>query len=138
MSEIVQLDLLGASPERETQDVPLSTILKQSDLLAAVNLCLNVSGKHDQVFSLVTGIDPGNFSAMRKGTKHFPLRSLDSLCNEAGNDIPLIYWAHKRGYGLVRLRDAKDRRIAELEAKNSELQKEIETLAKYGVIQRAK
>ena len=116
----VQMDLLGSSPDREGQEVPLATILKQSDLLAAVNLCLNVSGKNDQVFSLVTGIDPGNFSAMRKGIKHFPLRSLDPICNEAGNDIPLIYWAHKRGYGLVRLRDAKDRKIAELEAKNAE------------------
>lgn len=138
MSGIVQLDLLGSSDSRDQQEVPMTTIIKQADLLAAVNLGINVSGKDDKAFCASTGIDPGNFSAMRKGIKHFPLRSLDPICNEAGNDIPLIYWAHKRGYGLVRLRDAKDRKIAELEAKNAELQKEIETLAKYGVIQRAK
>lgn len=138
MSGIVQLDLLGSSENRDQQDVPLTTIIKQADLLAAVNLGINISGKEDKAFCSATGIDAGNFSAMRKGIKHFPLRSLDPICNEAGNDIPLIYWAHKRGYGLVRLRDAKDRKIAELEAKLAERDQEISALVKYGVIQRPK
>lgn len=51
-----------------------------------------------------------------------------------GNEIPLIWLANKRGYALVPLRDAKDRRIAELEQQNAELRKEFEVLKKHGFL----
>ena len=131
MSELVsQLGLIGLPQKGESQEVPLAVILKQPNLLAAVNLCINVSGKDDKAFCHATGIDPGNFSAMRKGIKHFPANSFDRIMEEAGNKIPLIWLAHKNGFGLIQLRDEKDRVIAQQQETIEEQAHEIKTLYK--------
>lgn len=138
MRAVEQLPLLGQETH-VPQSVSVDVIAAQKDQVSANRLCFQASGKEDKQVYMALGIDKGQWSRIIDGgSAHFPPNLYQQFMTICGNEIPLIYMALKRGYGLVQLRDAKDRKIAELEAKNAELQKEIETLAKYGVIQRAK
>ena len=132
-----QLTLLGVL-KREAQPISDEIVRMQPDFLSAIKLAIQVSGlEHKQIYGDL-GIDKATWSKILDGQLNFPTNKYELLMDLIGNEIPLVWLAHKRGYGLVPRRDAKDRKIAELEAKNSQLEREIETLVKYNVIQRPK
>lgn len=127
-----QLTLLGDS-RRMTQPVTLEVILAQPSFRSAINLCVQISGKEPKEFFMPLGIDKGTWSKIIDGHPLFALHSskLEQLMDIAGNEIPLIWINYRRGYKPVPLQDAKDKRISDLEAKNAELQKELEIVAKW-------
>lgn len=129
MSELVsQLRLIGEE-ETTQHEIPLAVILKKPTLLAAYNLCIEWSGKDDKQFCMATGIDPGNWSAMRKGIKHFPTNALDKIMIEAGNTAPLTWQNYLHGFEPPKKReDAKDKIIADLLAKHAEKDMKISIL----------
>lgn len=73
-------------------DVSIGIIERKKDLLAAVNLCMDVSGLDDKEIYMALGIDAGHFSNIRKGKSgcNFPINKLNELMDLCGNDIPLI------------------------------------------------
>jgi len=85
-------------------------------MTAAINLCMNVSGLDDKEICITLDIDPGHFSNIRSGKGHFPLNKLNDLMDLCGNQVPLIWLAHSRGYGLVVLRTEAERRADELQS----------------------
>lgn len=121
---------------REKQPVTDQQILNQGSWLAAFRLSLLASGLDPKELFLSLSIDKSTWSKIVDGHPKFSLPSgkLESFLGTVGNDIPLIWLAYRRGFRLEPLQDAQEKRISELEAKNSELQKEIETLIKYGVV----
>lgn len=129
-----QLDLLGSVPP-PAAEVSDELLARQPTLTAAINLCVNASGLQDKEIYLPLKIDPGHWTRIRHGQAHFPLDQLDELQNLCGNEIPLRWQALRRGYRLVPMEDAKDAQLRVLERRNAELQGEIDTLMKYGVIQ---
>jgi len=132
-----QLALLGVL-KREAQPVSDEVIRMQADMISAIKLAIQVSGREPKQLYSDLGIDKATWSKILDGQFSFPTNKYRQFMDLVGNEIPLIWLAYSRGYALIPMRDAKDKRIQELETKNAELQKELETLAKYGVISRPK
>lgn len=99
------------------QDVPLELVTKRKSLLGAINLCIDLSGLDDKEVQLALDIDAGHFSHLRKGKGHFPPDKIGALMDLCGNEAPLIWLAHTRGYGLVVLKSEAERRAEEAEAR---------------------
>jgi hypothetical protein len=112
----------------EWVDLPVETVMKQKTFMGAVNLCITESGLEDKEIYLALGIDSGHFSNIRKGVGHFPPNKLDDLCNLCGNDAPLIWWATKRGFGLVLLKSEAERRAEEAERRAKEAEEKLRFL----------
>lgn len=97
--------------------VDMDTIIRQPSWLAAIRLCVQVSGLQDNQVGPEIGIQEAQFSRILAGKANFPPNKLIPLMEVCGNEIPLLWLAHHRGYGLVRL---KSRLETELEASKQE------------------
>jgi len=83
--------------------VPVETVMRRKDFLGAINLCIEASGLDDKEIYVELGIDPAQWSRIRKGDAHFPPNKLQSLMTVCGNEVPLIWLAHAQGYELRQL-----------------------------------
>jgi hypothetical protein len=108
--------------------LPIHTVMKQKTLLGAVNLCIAESGLDDKEIYLALDIDSGHFSNLRKGNGHFPTNKLNALCDLCGNEAPLQWWAHSRGYGLVVLESESERRAKEAEKRALDAEEKLRFL----------
>lgn len=99
-------------------DVPLEVVVQQPTLLSAIRLCINAAGLEDKQVWMQLDIDQGHFANITKGKGHFPPDKLTALMDICGNEAPLIWLAHRRGYGLVLLKSEAEKRaeIAEQRA----------------------
>ena len=104
-------------------EVPIELVLKQRQLGGAIALCVQLSGLEDKEVYMTLGIDAGHWSRILKGDAHFPINKLNSFMDICGNEAPLIWLAHSRGYGLMLLKSEAERRA---EAAEDELEKERE------------
>jgi hypothetical protein len=108
-------------PLARRADVPPvseDTVMRRKDFLGAINLCIDISGLDDKEIYLELGIDPGQWSRIRKGDAHFPPNKLQSLMTVCGNQVPLIWLARQYGYELVQIESETQRLLrAEREAR---------------------
>jgi hypothetical protein len=109
-----QLMLTRAAP---MLDIPPETVLARRSFLAAINLCIEISGLEDKEIYLPLGIDAGHFSNIRKGKGHFPPDKLLELMELCRNEVPLVWLAHQRGYGLTVLKSEAEKRAEAAEAR---------------------
>jgi predicted XRE-type DNA-binding protein len=105
-------------------DVAMESIMARRTLLGALNLCIELSGLEDKEIYLPLGIDAGHFSNLRKGKGHFPIDKIGDLMDMCRNEVPLVWLAHRRGYGLVVLRSEAERRADMLAAQLAESDRE--------------
>lgn len=126
--------LLAATPRRA--EIPDEVVAAQPNLTAAINLCISASGLEDKEIYIPLKIDKGHWTRIRQGNAHFPVDQMEALMLLCGNDVPLRWIARRRGFDLKAREDHKDKKLRELEQENESLRKEIDTLAKYGVIKR--
>lgn len=108
---------------RIAQPVDVSTIAALPSLGAACAKCAEWSGLSDKAVCLETDIDPGQWSRIKTGQAHPSGEFLLKLMDCCGNEAPLIWLVHHRGYDPASLR----RRETDLERENRELR---ETLSK--------
>lgn len=101
--------------KRDPVSISVDVIARQRNFLSALTLCVQSSGLEDKEIYMQLGIDAGHWSRIMKGDAHFPVNRLNDLCEICGNEAPLIWWAHSRGYGLVMLKTEAERRIEDLE-----------------------
>jgi hypothetical protein len=125
---------LPMSRRANQTEIDNTVIASQPSMTAAINLCISISGLEDKEIYQALDIDPGHWTRIRKGDAHFPPNKLDALCSLCGNDAPLRWWAHIRGYELKPLRSDLEKRLDDALKENRELQKEIATLQKYGYL----
>lgn len=138
MNGVEQLELLTDSdkPLRTAQPVSLDVIYRQPDRLSAIKLAVQVSGLDEKQIYMALGLDKASWSKIMSGQFNFPTNKEEQFYDIVGNEIPLIWLAYRRGKGLHDLEDAKDKTIRELQQSNDDLRREIDTLVKYGVLQR--
>jgi hypothetical protein len=105
----------------ERIDVDAALVHRQSSLLAAIQLCLQAAGIADKEAHLALGIDAGHWSRMLRGDAHFPLHLLGPLMDMAGNEAPLEWLAHSRGYELRPLETELERQVREEQERNAKL-----------------
>jgi len=139
LKQVEQLSLMdGGKTIRAEQPVSDEVIFRQPDKLSAYRLSWQVSGLEDKEIYVPMQLDKATWSRIMSGQANFPTNGEEQFAEITGNNIPLKWQAYRAGKGLVDLEDAKDKLIRELQDKVSEQAKEINTLVKYGVIQRAK
>lgn len=92
-------------------DVPLEIVMRCKDELAAINLCVEMSGLDDKEVHMSLGIDAAQWSRIRKGDAHFPPRKLRALMALCGNRIPLVWLARTEGFALVEIETETQRQL---------------------------
>lgn len=127
LSDVEQHEL-PLSRRAVMQDVPIELVVKRKSFLGAINLCIELSGLDDKEIVLSLGLDPGHFSHLRKGKGHFPIDKINALMELCGNEAPLIWLAHVRGYGLVVLKSEAERRAEEAEARAAKAEEKARLL----------
>jgi hypothetical protein len=102
-------------------DVDPALVHRQSSMTAAIQLCLQAAGIADKEAHLALGIDAGHWSRILRGDAHFPLHLLGPLMDMAGNEAPLEWLAHSRGYELRPLETELERQVREEQERNARL-----------------
>lgn len=109
------------------QDIDPALIARQPTMTKALVLCQTMSGLDDKAFIGDTGVvkDAAQFSRILSAGQHnFPHDKLNLFMDKAGNEAPLLWLLHSRGYDLnsLRLRETETER--ELRLAREELQTE--------------
>lgn len=89
------------------QAVDPALIVKQPTMTKALQLCQTLSGKDDAQFYGPDGIvkDQAQWSRIMGSSPHnFPHDKLNLFMDLAGNEVPLMWLLHSRGYDLNSLR----------------------------------
>lgn len=113
---------LSARPPMQAIDPAL--IAKQPTMTKALVLCQTMSGLDDKFFIGPDGIvkDAGQWSrVMSAGQHNFPQDKLNLFMDTAGNEAPLLWLLHSRGYDLNSLRHCETRTERELREANEAL-----------------
>jgi len=138
-TNFLQAELPLGPKKRVPHPLDLKTLYAKTTYKAALNYVVQCGNFEDyKEICDALDLDAGNWTRILKGDAALsPEREeiLEKLC---GNEGLMLWRAHKRGKGVYDLQEFKDKRIAELEAEVNKLRGEIETLVKYGVIQKSK
>lgn len=87
------------------QTLDPAIVIAQPSLLAAIKLCITLGGfSTDKQLYMDLDIDAGHWSRILRGDAHFPLDALAKLMDLCGNEAPLIWLVHCRGYDAASLR----------------------------------
>lgn len=90
---------------RAAQAVDPAIVLAQPTMLGAIKLCISLAGfQADKQVYGVLNIDAGHWSRVMRGEAHFPVDKLTELMDLCGNEAPLIWLTHSRGYDAASLR----------------------------------
>lgn len=103
--------------------VPLrpEEVTRVKSLGGAIDLCAKAGGfDFDKTLQLQLGVDKGQFSRWQSGDEGIKWPKLRTLMDVCGNDAPLLWMLHDRGYDLHSIR----RRETEVERQNRELREE--------------
>lgn len=109
----------------ERFDVPMDLVVKLASFSAAISLCVQLSGLEDKEVYIPLGIDAGHWTRIKQGNAHFPGNKLGELMDLCGNEVPLIWLAYSRGYGLLLLKSEAERRAEEAEQRAHEAEKKL-------------
>lgn len=112
------LDSIAVRPEE---------VARKQSLGAAIDLCAELAGfELDKQLSDTLRVDKGQFSRWQSGQEGIKWDKFTSLMDVCGNDAPLLWMVHQRGYDLHSLRKREtetekrlrlaQERIAQLEA----------------------
>lgn len=97
-------------------------VAREKTLGAAIALCAKVGGhEFDKTLQMALGVDKGQFSRWQNGEEGIKWPKLSALMDVCGNDAPLLWMLHDRGYDLNSLR----RRETETERENRLLREEV-------------
>lgn len=91
-------------------NLALDLVIKQRTLSGAIALCVQMSGLDDKEVYMALEIDAGHWTRIMKGDAHFPVNKLSDLMDLCGNEAPLMWLSHHRGYGLVVLQSEAEKR----------------------------
>lgn len=116
----------------EMQAVDLALIARQQSMSKALALCQTLSGKDDAQFYGKDGIvkDQAQWSRVMGPSAHnFPHDKLNLFMDVAGNEAPLLWLLHSRGYDLSSLRQREtelERRLRLSQEENAALRRVLQ------------
>lgn len=131
-TDVEQLQLL---PSRKTPPpLDLDYLLKLPTLRRAIRYSVSLPDLEPKAICDDMDMDRAIWSRIENGSMSFPADELAKLASITGNQGPLYWLIHQAGYDvrqLRKLRDDKDRRIAELEAELATERAEKATIQKF-------
>lgn len=107
--------------------VPLrpEEVIREKSLGDSIALCAKAGGYAlDKELQMELGVDKAQFSRWQSGTEGVVWPKLERLMDTCGNDAPLLWMLHQRGYDLHSLR----RLESETERQNRLLREEVAAL----------
>lgn len=96
-------------------------ISREKTLGGSIDLCLKAAGLEPKEVQSDLKLDKGQFSRWASGTEGVVWPKLSTLMDFCGNDAPLMWMLHDRGYALDGLR----KRESETERQLREAREEI-------------
>jgi hypothetical protein len=105
-------------------EVNLDEVARKKTLGAAITLCADLANKCPKVIAAELKLDKAQWSRWESGTEGIIWPKFEAVMDKCGNDVPLLWMNHARGYDLHSLR----RKQTETEAENSRLRDEIAAL----------
>lgn len=106
-----EMPMLGET--RRPVLAPWELVRACRDEMAAIHLCVQLSGFTDETVAERLHIDKGHWSRIMRGRAHFPSRKQRALMELCGNYAPVQYLAWACGFDLHER--SQDARIRELE-----------------------
>ena len=98
---------------------------RKHTLGGAIELCAELGGYTlDKQLQQELGVDKAQFSRWHSGTEGVQWSKFVQLMDKCGNDAPVLWMLHQRGYDLHSLR----RRETEIERENRLMREEIAAL----------
>ena len=97
-------------------------IARKKSLGAALELCADIAGfDKDKQLQSTLGVDRATFSRWQAGTEGIKWEKLSALMDACGNDAPLLWMLHQRGYDLHSIRRVE----TAVEKENRELREQL-------------
>lgn len=107
-------------------DIPLCQSLAQ-----ACAKCAEIAGSQDKSVALDTGLDAATWSKLKQGEAGIKGDFLDRLMDACGNEFPMLWLLHSRGYDPASIR----KRESELERQlREETERRVAAEAKLATI----
>lgn len=98
--------------------VPFDAVEREKSLGGALELCAKLAGFDlDKELQQTLGVDKGQFSRWGSGTEGILWHKFVKLMDACGNDAPLFWMLHSRGYDLasVRRKESETERALRIE-----------------------
>lgn len=97
-------------------------VMRKQSLGAAIELCAELGGYSlDKTLQQEMRVDKAQFSRWQAGTEGVQWDKFRLLMDTCGNDAPVLWMLHDRGYDLFSVR----RRETQLEAENRRLREDL-------------
>ena len=112
-------------------DVADSILAAKPDLLAAINLCINVSGYQDQQVAEALNVSITQLSKYLSGQHNFPPNLIIKLMKFCGNLIPLRWLALKSGQKIEPLLSTVEQQRDAERARAEAAEARLETITKF-------
>jgi len=100
-------------------------VCRKKSLGAAMELCAEAAGfELDKTLQSSLGVDKAQFSRWLSGTEGILWPKLEKMMDTCGNDAPVLWMLHRRGYDLHSIRKLEtetERRLRESEDENAKL-----------------
>lgn len=97
-------------------------VMRKQSLGGAIELCAELGGYAlDKTLQQELGVDKAQFSRWQSGIEGIQWDKFRSLMDKCGNDAPVMWMLHQRGYDLHSVR----RRESALEAENRRLRDDL-------------
>lgn len=101
-------------------DVSPAEVMRKRDFGASIELCLELGGKEPKEVMVDLKLDKSQFSRWHSGQEGILVPKLFSLMDYCGNDSPLLWLNHARGWDLHAMRKVE----TEVERQNRLLREE--------------
>jgi len=103
-------------------------VARKQSLGAAIELCAELAGfSLDKELQMALDVDKGQFSRWQSGQEGIKWDKFVALMNACGNDAPILWMLHQRGYDLHALRKREtetQRELREARERIAELERE--------------
>lgn len=105
-------------------EVSPAEVMRKPSLGAALDLCLELGGFEPKQVQHALKLDKAQFSRWQSGQEGVSWPKLVLVMDHCGNDAPLLWMNHARGYDLAAMRKVE----SELERENRVLRTQVEAL----------
>jgi hypothetical protein len=116
-------------------DISVNEIARKSSLGGAIQLCAEAAGYElDKTLQIEMDVDKAQFSRWLSGTEGIIWDKLRRLMDLCGNDAPVLWQLHQRGYDLNSLRKREtetERKLRLAEERIRELEIEKKHFAEF-------
>lgn len=105
-------------------EVSPAEVMRKPSLGAALDLCLELGGFEPKQVQHALKLDKAQFSRWQSGQEGVNWPKLSAVMDHCGNDAPLLWMNHARGYDLAAMRKVE----SEIERENRVLRTQVEAL----------